>query len=184
MFDKIRNFFGAEKVVKVTSYTCTCCGKQKHDWPAISYGEPDYYGNLSDEQRQDIAELKSDTCIIAYEDETNYFIRCVLFQDIIDSDEQLHYGLWVSLSQKNFNDYIAHFDEDDREGGYFGWISNNLLGYDNTTTIPSDVYLGKNGQRLEIVPHSGFDHPFVKDYYNGITIEEAHKRIAVALKNS
>lgn len=139
---------------------------------------------LSADDKDKIATLKSDSCIISYADETNYFIRCVLFQDIIDSDTQLHYGPWVSLSEKSFNDYILNFDNNEREGGYFGWISNNLLGYENTTAIPADVYLRKNGSRPEIIPHEDFNHPFVKDYHNGISMEEAHKRIEALLSTN
>lgn len=36
--------------------------------------------------------------------------------------------------------------------------------------------------RPEIFPHEDFDHPFVKDYYEGITKAEAEKRINAILK--
>jgi hypothetical protein len=75
-----------------------------------------------------------------------------LFQKILGTEEVLDYGIWVSLSEKSFNDYIANFDEPDRKGVYFGWICNNLLGYDSTISIPSDVYLQSNGNRPVIIP--------------------------------
>lgn len=163
------------------SFVCSCCGETMSGWPSITYSAPLHYNILSDKDKEQKAELTSDTCIIRYEDRTDYFVRTVLLQKIIGTDEVLHYGIWVSLSESNFEDYIVKYDEPDREGGYFGWICNNLFGYDSTISIPSDVYLQKNGNRPMVIPHESHDHPFVRDYYNGITIEEAHRRIKATL---
>ena len=40
----------------------------------------------------------------------------------------------------------------------------------------------KNGFRPELFPHQSFEHPFVKDYYSGISKKEAEKRISEMLK--
>lgn len=182
MFKKLPFLFNeSEKTEVPTSFVCSCCGESISDWPAIGYSEPSHYSGLSDDDKSNIAELTSDTCIIRYDDQTDYFVRAVLFQKIIGTEEVLDYGIWVSLSEKNFEDYVVNFDNSEREEGYFGWICNNLLGYETTTSIPSDVYVQKNGSRPVIVPHESHEHPFVYDYYNGITMEEAHSRIKVTL---
>ncbi|MXN93186.1 DUF2199 domain-containing protein [Flavobacterium sp. Sd200] len=149
--------------------------------PALAYKTPLYYDCLSENEKKSITELSSDTCIIRYGDETNYFIRCVMLQDILFHEEKLNYGLWVSLSEQSFYDYMNNYDDKEREGKYFGWISNNLIGYDKTIEIPTDVVLGQNGNRPEVIPHKSFNHPFINDYYKGISLEEAHNRIAQIL---
>jgi len=37
-------------------------------------------------------------------------------------------------------------------------------------------------ERPEIFPHEDFDHPFVKDYYSGISKKEAENRINTSAK--
>jgi hypothetical protein len=103
---------------------------------------------------------------------------------VIDHCEDLDYGLWVSLSEKNFQDYTDNFNNDNYETCYFGWLSNSIPGYEGTTKIPATVFTRTGNQRPEIVPHKDCEHPFVKDYYNGITREEAERRINEMLKNT
>lgn len=44
------------------------------------------------------------------------------------------------------------------------------------------VIARNNGQRPEIIPNKDFDHPFVKDYYDGISKKEAERRISNMLE--
>ena len=135
------------------------------------------YDELSDEEKQRIGELSSDFCQIHYANQTARFIRCTLTQKVIDHCDNLEYGLWVSLSEKSFQDYSDNFENENHEAGYFGWLSNNIPEYDLKESIPTDVVTRTGNQRPEIIPHQSIDHPFVHDYYAGITKEEAEKRI-------
>ena len=45
-----------------------------------------------------------------------------------------------------------------------------------------DSFTRAGNNRPDIVPHQDFDHPFVNDYYNGITKTEAERRIKEMLK--
>jgi len=162
-------------------YTCSCCGKEHEEWPSLTYISPANYHNLSDEDKQEMGELDSDFCVIRHADQTDRFIRCTLTQKVIDHCENLDYGLWVSLSEKSFQDYSDNFDNDNHETQYFGWLCNDLPDYDFSESIPTTVFTRTGNQRPEIVPHDDFDHPFVKDYYNGITKAEAERRIRAML---
>ncbi|WP_286911813.1 DUF2199 domain-containing protein [Flavobacterium sp. UBA4197] len=163
-------------------YTCECCGKSHESWPALTFISPDNYNCLPQQDKDNIAELKSDTCIINYPDQIDRFIRCILIQTVTDHCEDLDYGLWVSLSDKSFQDYMENFDDQNHETQYFGWLCNNIPGYEFSESIPTTVYTKKGNQRPEIVPHKNFDHPFVRDYYNGITKKEAERRIKTMLQ--
>lgn len=159
-------------------YTCSCCGKEHFEWPALTFKSPDNYNSLSQQDKDTIAEIDSDFCVITYSDQTDRFIRCTLIQKIIDHCEDLEYGLWVSISDKNFNDYSSNFDNENHETTYFGWLCNDIPEYDFSDSIPMTVLTKTGNQRPEIFPHKDFDHPFVKDYYSGITKEEAENRIS------
>ena len=106
-----------------------------------------------------------------------------MIQKVNDHCEDLEYGLWVSLSEKSFEDYLANFDNENHETQYFGWLSNYISQYQFSNSIPTTVVTKSGNDRPEIFPHQDFDHPFVKDYYEGITKEEAEKRIQGMLKN-
>ena len=164
-------------------YTCSNCGQEHEEWPALSYISPTIYNALSEKDKQKIAQLDSDFCAINNPNQTDRFIRCTLTQKVIDHCENLEYGLWVSLSEKSFQDYSDNFDNENHETGYFGWLSNDLPDYEFKESIPTNVYTRSGYQRPEIIPHKDFDHPFVWDYYNGITKTEAERRIKSMLKN-
>lgn len=168
----------------VTKYKCENCGQEHDSWPALSYSSPIPYHFLSDEEKETIAELSSDFCVITYPDQTDRFIRCTLTQKVIDHCEDLEYGLWVSLSEKNFQDYSDNYDNEHHEVGYFGWLNSELPDYTFDESIPTDVYTRSGNNRPEIIPHEDFQHPFVYDYYKGITKAEAERRINHMLKNS
>jgi hypothetical protein len=158
-------------------YTCSCCGKEHFEYPSLAYISPTHYDILSQEDKENIAELSSDFCVINHEDQTDRFIRCILLQKIVDHCQDLNYGLWVSLSENSYKDYSENYYNENHETRYFGWLCNDLPDYDFKESIPTTVYTKTGNQRPEIVPHQDFDHPFVRDYYNGITKQEAERRI-------
>ncbi|KGO92432.1 DUF2199 domain-containing protein [Flavobacterium subsaxonicum] len=182
MLNHFKKLFTSKKDTSV--YTCSSCGKQHDNWPAIGYNEPHYYSALSNEEKTTIAQLSSDFCEIQYPDETSRFIRATLDLFVDDNCEDLNYGLWVSLSEKSFDDYKANFNNPNYEGVYFGWISNTLEGYKDSLSIPTDVKCRTGGSRPEVIPHHDFDHPLVRDYYNGISKAVAQQRINDIINNN
>lgn len=171
-----------EGVKKSIKYTCSCCGKEHEEWPALAYIYPTNYEVLSEEDKKNIAELSSDFCTIRHSDRTDNFIRGTLTLKVIDHCEDLEYGLWVSLSDKSFQDYKDNYDNENYETKYFGWLCNDLPAYEFKESIPTTVFTRIGNRRPEIVPHEDFNHPFVHDYYNGITRTEAERRIKEMLE--
>lgn len=163
-------------------FKCSCCGEVHEEWPALTFISPDNYNCLSNEDKKRIGYLDSDFCLIHNEDQTDRFIRCTLTQKVIDHCEDLDYGLWVSLSEKSYTDYENNFKKESEEKGYFGWLCNDIIDYKFTESIPMNVVTRTNGERPDLFPHKDFDHPFVKDFYNGISKEEAERRISNMLK--
>lgn len=169
----MKNFFSKKK----PNNTCIVCGQDHGNWPAYGFMAPVYYDELTEEEKSDIAKLSSDFCEIHHPDQIDRFIRVVLRQKVIDHTEDLEYGVWVSLSEKSYTDYADNFDSENHETTYFGWLCNTIPDYETMLEIPVNVNTKKGNERPEIFPHQDFEHPFVADYYNGITLEEAQKRI-------
>jgi len=157
-------------------YICQCCGEEKEDWPAIAYNAPYFYYCLPEEELKN-AELTSDLCVVEDSEDTHRFIRTVLIQEVNDDCRDLDYGIWVSLSEKNFNEYVENYDNKEFEAEYFGWLSTYLPDYEFEESIPTTVVVNNSVGRPFVYPHQSYDHPFINDFYNGITKEEAEKRI-------
>ncbi len=167
-----------------TDYKCSICGEIHDDYPVLAYESPDSFFWLTDEEKEVFKTfLDSNFCTIDYPDQVDRFIRVVLKQKIIDSDLTLDYGVWVSLSEKSYDDYSLNFNNQNHQTFYFGWLSSSIPEYTFDESIPTDVKTKIGNERPEIFPHSDFDHPFTSDYYNGITKEEAERRIHNMLLN-
>jgi hypothetical protein len=163
-------------------FTCNTCGQVHEQWPAIAFESPTSYNVLSDNMKKHIGKLRNDLCIVRHPEQTDRFIRGTLTLKVIDYCEDLDYGVWVSLSEKSFQEYSENFNNHSHNAKYFGWLSNDIPEYEILESIPTTVFTRLTGLRPEIVPHDGFEHPLVYDYYHGITKVEAEKRIQAMLK--
>lgn len=160
-------------------YKCSVCGGMHEEIPAIAFSSPFQYHNLSEDEKNELAELDEDFCVIKYEDQTDRFIRVVLVQKINNSCQNLEYGLWVSLSEVSFNNYRENYHSENYEEGYFGWLCSQIPEYENTINLKTSVFTKKNNQRpiIEIQKSNDLNNPFVRDYFEGISEEEALSRI-------
>ena len=78
-------------------YICDCCGKEHESWPAITYNAPNSYSNLSAQEKEEIAVIDEDFCVIKYADgHIDRFIRVVLIQKVNDHCEDLEYGFDIA----------------------------------------------------------------------------------------
>lgn len=167
---------------KVNIFKCSTCGQLHDQLPAIGFTTPFYYDILSEEDKNSIAEISPDFCVITHSDQTDRFIRTVLTIQINDACENLDYGIWVSLSEKSFNDYRDTYKQELSSKTYFGMICNEIPGYESTLGLHVNVNTRNQGTRPEIIPHQS-EHPLIKDWENGISIAEAEKRVADMMKN-
>lgn len=164
------------------AHKCSNCGKEHVGWPALTFSSPAPYNDLSEEEQESIAKLSNDFCVIEHPDQTDRFIRCTLTQKVIDHCDDLQYGIWVSLSEASYNDYYDNFESTEHITQYFGWLCSRIPPYESTLSIPMTVRTKSGNSRPEVTPHKDFEHPFVKDYYTGITESEAVRRVEQMLE--
>jgi len=166
-----------KKKQKFTTCRCSACGEFHSELPALGFSTPFYYETLNEKDKEEIAEVSNDFCVISHEDQTDRFIRTTLTIKINDACEDLDYGIWVSLSEKSFEEYQSEFKNNIGGKTYFGMISNEIPDFEESTLgIQVNVNTRNNGIRPEIIPHQN-KHKLISDWENGITIEEAEKRI-------
>ncbi len=160
-----------------TESQCSTCGEKHDELPALGFKTPFYYGTLNEMEKAQFANISKDFCVLTYEDQTDRFIRTVLTIPINDACEDLDYGVWVSLSEKSFNEYEADYNYNVAGKTYFGRLSNKIRDYEESTLeLHVNVNTRNGGIRPETVLHKN-EHKLVSDWENGITIEEAKKRV-------
>jgi hypothetical protein len=138
--------------------------------PDISFDAPVYCMEIPEPERPSRVSIGSDLCVI---DGTDFFVRGCLEIAIKGTEDLFAWGVWVSLSQRNHERYVELFDADPPagEGPYFGWLSNRLPGYPDTSRLKTRVYLRPLPQRprIELEPT---DHPLAVHQREGIALED------------
>jgi hypothetical protein len=152
-------------------FRCSSCG-QWHDELPLSFGAdaPYWYEVVAPEERSWRTELSSDQCIV---DGKNFFIRGCLEVPLIDGPGPIVWGVWVSLSETNFDRMSDLWEQSGREAEppYFGWFSTLMPFYPDTLNLKTKVYTRPLGNRplIELQPS---DHPLSIDQHNGISLEK------------
>ncbi|QYR24111.1 DUF2199 domain-containing protein [Paenibacillus sp. sptzw28] len=157
---------------EIKGYTCSCCGVY-HDELPTSFGNPApvYYDIASPEDQNKRFELGEELCIM---DNEYYFIRGCIEIPIIDTDEHLIWGVWVSLSEANFNKTKEFWDNQELLEPMYGWLSTSLPCYPDTVSLKAFVHLRGNGLRpyIELEPT---DHPLAVESKIGVTYERVQQ---------
>lgn len=157
---------------------CRKCGKIHEELPSLEFCSPFYYSRLADNSPDVAAELNNDLCIIRTASQVDHFIRAIITQKVTDHCDTLEYGVWVLLNEDSYTDYEGHYDDTDHEATYFGYISNQIPGYSDTLSVRVTVHAHKGVQRPEVIPHADQQqHPFVHDYYEGISKQEVEAKL-------
>lgn len=161
-------------------YTCTTCGTTHIDLPSIGFQHPFYFDilNIEYKMNEEMVLKNDDFCVIKHQEQTDYFIRTVLQIPIVDHEETLDYGIWVSVSEATFKEYFLQYDNDKPEiKTYFGMIANKINDYDiSTLGLHMEVETQMDGLRPLLTPYEN-EHDLIQDWINGITRVDAEKRI-------
>src|SRR5579864_2680399 len=128
----------------MAEFRCSC-GAILSELPlAWHFGAPAQWPSIPPEER----ELTSDQCMI---DAKYFFVRGLIEIPVVDGDHPFAWGVWVSLSETNFDRAGALWENPNRinEPPYFGWLSNSLPGYPDTMNLKAAVH----SRRLGIRPY-------------------------------
>jgi len=150
-------------------FTCSVCGEHHSDFPLdIAFGSPIYWDQIPESERNARGELTLDFCTI---DDHDFFVRGLIEIPILDSDKFFVWGVWTSLSRKNYSRLIDlwHDPKIVDEPPYFGWLSNRLPGYPDTLNLKTNVH-SRNVKWRPYVTLERTDHPLALEQRNGITL--------------
>ena len=135
----------------------------------IAYRMPLPCETLTLSERNERMRLSDDLCVL---DQEHFFIRGVLRLPIVDSNEYLGFGLWVSTSEEDFLSYAHAFSDTSPDlGPHFGLLANGILGMDGTMGLKCQLQYQELNQR-PLVALAPSDHPLVISQMIGISIDQ------------
>jgi len=138
-------------------FKCTSCGEVHRGIPTFGADKPLSYFEVPEEEREERCDCGSDDCVI---DEKWFFIRGCIEIPVHGEEEPFVWGVWVSLSEESFKEWIECFDKEKRShiGPFFGWLNAWLKPYPDTINLKTKVHLRDKGTRpyIELVNHPGY----------------------------
>jgi len=149
------------------AFRCNSCDKVHEGIPSFGWEYPLQYVGVPENERSRRCFMTSDTCVI---DDAAFFVRGCLEIPVIGEEEVFSWGVWTSLSDKNFRHFEEFYNEPKRaqHGPFFGWLCSDIWLYPSTVNLKSMVHLRDDGIRpyIELEPTS---HPLAIEQRLGIT---------------
>ena len=135
--------------------------------PDFWEGPEDYEPNSSLRMEGDF--LSEDFCVLRGE---HYFVRCVFDIPVHGMEEKFGFGLWSTLSRRNFDLYVDGFDDGRYEdlGPWTGWFSNRIATFEDTLNQACWVHPQLDRQR-PVISLEDDDHPLAIAQREGISAE-------------
>ena len=154
---------------------CRSCGDHHSGIFDLVCSKPEAWPGSEEQSSNSLAAtsshfLSEDFCVLNGE---HYFVRSVLELPILGSDNgRFGYGVWATLSKRNFDIYWAAFDDGDMAvlGPWFGWFSNRLPGYPETNLLKCQVR-PQNGRQRPLVELEPTQHPLAIEQRDGVTFD-------------
>ena len=150
-------------------FKCTGCGEWHEGMPGFDAAAPLYYYSVPEAQRPTRCELTPNTCIV---DGEAFFVKGCIEIHVHGASEPFIWGTWVSLSQRNFEEFAGLLDAESRSayGPYFAWLSAEFTVYPTAENLKTHVHLRDAGLRpyIELEPTN---HPLAIEQREGITVD-------------
>ena len=151
------------------TFRCTSCGEEHSGIPTFSWDYPIQYLDVPDGERERRVFLTSDTCVI---DDAYFFVRGCLEIPVHGSEDPFVWGVWVSLSERNFGIFqeLLEVDHRSQSGPFVGWLCSPPSPYPDSCNLKTRVHLRDHGTRpfIELEPT---EHPLAIEQREGITVE-------------
>ena len=150
-------------------FRCRSCGAVHEGIPAFGWDYPIQYLEVPESERPKRCVLTPDTCVI---DREMFFVRGCLEVPVRGHSEPLSWGVWTSLSRRNFTHLQERCDNPQRTapGPFFGWLCSHIWLFPDTLNLKTMVHLRDGGMRpyVELEPTG---HPLAVEQREGITTE-------------
>jgi hypothetical protein len=161
------------------TFPCSGCGQVHTGMPALDAAAPLSYYAVPEDEREARCQLDVDTCVI---DGSSCFVRGCLEVPVHGEAEPFSWGVWVSLSEQSFRQWVACYNADKRAhiGPFFGWLNAALRPYPDTANLKTRVHLRDGFMRpfIELEPTG---HPLAVEQREGISVHRVAELYALVV---
>lgn len=160
-------------------FLCIGCGQVHQGMPSLDAAAPLSYYAVPKDERETRCQLDSDACII---DESQYFVRGCLEVPVDGVHEPFSWGVWVSLSEQRFREWVACCESEKRSdiGPFFGWLNVALKPYPETANLKTRVHL-RDGFIRPFIELEPTDHPLAVEQREGISVQRVAELYALVV---
>lgn len=152
---------------------CSRCG-EAHDIFSIEprFGRPDAYLRIPLEERMHRTRCGDDWCRLRdpVGDHEQFFLRVTLPVEVLGENRQLHWGVWVEVSELVYQRVMDLWDEAGQasEPPLPGVLANELPDYPSTLGLAGSIHLRGPSTAPNFHLQSGVDHPLVQEQRSGV----------------
>jgi hypothetical protein len=158
-------------------FTCAGCGERHRGLFDIAFDHPDPWAGPTEKEPNSAVRpalnegrdiLSEDFCLMG----EHRFVRCILPMRLIGTEDSFAFGLWGSLSQTRFLEYVEVFDSphESKFGPAFSWLMNRLP---QASNAPVRAELrGRDGRQRPILEIGDEDHLFFQRQSDGLTYDD------------
>ena len=154
----------------IDAYKCGSCDQWHEGLPLTWHvAEPAPLQAVPADEWEERVTLSSDQCILEL-DGTHYFMRGLLRIPIHGRADELEHGVWMSLSEANFERAGELWETEGRESEppYVGWLCTQVPGYEDSMYLKARMHTRPVGERPLIEVLEPAEHPLVHDQRAGI----------------
>ncbi len=151
-------------------YECSCCGAVHVGLPAWHFTAPAQALSIPSAEQANRVELTADDCII---DAREFYVKGLLEIPVIGVDEPFTWGVWLSLSDENYQQFVELFHDERRTStSFFGWLCNTVPGFPDTQLLKTMLHVRPYPTRpyVELEPT---EHPLAVAQGAGFSRSEA-----------
>ena len=140
-----------------------------------SYGRPDAYFEVPEEQRAYLTNFSDDDGRIRNADDTErrHFLRALLSFPIRGGKSDCAWGVWVELSADHWQRAYDLWNDakQAKEPPFPATLANALRGYEGTLGLPGHVRLMGRKKMPVFELDEGVDHPLAREQREGVEAE-------------
>ena len=170
---------------KPIKYICSECNEEHEGLPSVGYKRPPYYFDVPDNEKNERIDCDTDFCVIrpsesSLNQHTIYSIRTELHIPVINTDEYISLGVWVSQSEEKFQIYYDTFEQDQSDFLSFGWLLLHMPYYktysdnDRLMSLACDV-IGRSNNQRPLLHIQETDQPLYYDSHVGVSLKKHMK---------
>jgi len=157
---------------------CSQCGDE-HDIFAIEprYARPDAFVHIPREERDSRTHAGDDWCRLrdAAGQNQQWFLRVTLPFEVLGERRQIHWGVWVEVSEAVYARVMELWDEENQatEPPLPAAMANELPGYPSTLGLQGTVQLQGRSTAPQFFLAAELKHPLAAEQRSGVYPERA-----------